>query len=45
MMLRNESMTAAALVLVTSGRRYLRPALTQGTIPALGLLALILSQL
>ena len=29
------SMLAAALVLVTSGRKYLRPATTQGTLPLL----------
>jgi len=30
------SMLAAALVLVTSGARYLRPALVQGTFPLIG---------
>ncbi|MET0813069.1 MAG: DUF1304 domain-containing protein [Microbacterium sp.] len=30
------SMLAASLVLVTSGRRYLRPALVQGTFPLIG---------
>ena len=30
------SMLAASLVLVTSGRRYLRPALVQGTLPLIG---------
>jgi len=30
------SMLAAALVLVTSGRRYLRPAIIQGTFPLIG---------
>ena len=30
------SMLAASLVLVTSGRRYLRPALIQGTLPLIG---------
>ena len=30
------SMLAAALVLVTSGAKYLRPALIQGTLPLLG---------
>ncbi|HEX5728311.1 DUF1304 domain-containing protein [Microbacterium sp.] len=30
------SMVAAALVLVTSGRRYLRAALIQGTLPLIG---------
>ena len=33
------SMVAAAAVLVTTGRRYLRAALTQGTLPLLGFLA------
>lgn len=31
------SMLAAALVLVTSGSRYVRPALIQGTLPLIGL--------
>lgn len=31
------SMLAAALVLVTSGRKYLRPASIQGTLPLIGL--------
>ncbi|EWS99999.1 epimerase [Intrasporangium oryzae NRRL B-24470] len=35
------SMLAAATVLVTSGRRYLRAALTQGTLPLLGLLTFL----
>ena len=30
------SMAAAAMVLLTSGRRYLRPALIQGTLPLIG---------
>ena len=30
------SMTAAALVLLTTGMRYLRPALIQGTLPLIG---------
>jgi putative membrane protein len=30
------SMLAASLVLLTSGRRYLRPALIQGTLPLIG---------
>ena len=30
------SMVAASLVLLTSGRKYLRPALIQGTLPLLG---------
>jgi putative membrane protein len=30
------SMTAAALVLLTTGLRYLRPALIQGTLPLIG---------
>jgi putative membrane protein len=30
------SMLAASLVLLTSGRKYLRPALIQGTLPLLG---------
>lgn len=42
MVVATASMTAAALVLVTTGRRYLRPALTQGTLPALALLLLLL---
>jgi putative membrane protein len=32
------SMLAAALVLVTSGRKYLRPASIQGTLPLIGLI-------
>lgn len=38
------SMVAAALVLVLSDRTKLRAAMTQGTVPALGLLALALSR-
>ena len=30
------SMVAAALVLLTTGRKYLRPALVQGTLPLIG---------
>ncbi|SDO43655.1 putative membrane protein [Microbacterium sp. ru370.1] len=37
------SMLAAALVLVTSGRKYLRPATIQGTLPLLGLVLTILA--
>ncbi|MFC7490730.1 MULTISPECIES: DUF1304 domain-containing protein [unclassified Knoellia] len=37
------SMVAAALVLVTSDRRKLRAALTQGLAPALAVIALVLS--
>ena len=37
------SMLAAALVLVTSGRKYLRPAVIQGTLPILGLVLTILA--
>lgn len=37
------SMTAAALVLITTGRGYLRAALIQGALPALGLVALIVA--
>ncbi len=35
------SMVAAALVLVTSGRKYLRPASIQGTLPLIGLVLTI----
>ncbi|MGN7799917.1 DUF1304 domain-containing protein [Leifsonia sp. 22587] len=35
------SMIAAAVVLVTTGRGYLRPALIQGTLPLLGLVLLL----
>ncbi|WP_295784646.1 DUF1304 domain-containing protein [uncultured Microbacterium sp.] len=37
------SMLAAALVLVTSGRKYLRPATLQGTLPLIGLVLAILA--
>lgn len=37
------SMLAAAIVLITSGRRYLRPAVIQGTLPLLGIIALLAS--
>ncbi|GAA2997527.1 DUF1304 domain-containing protein [Microbacterium aurantiacum] len=37
------SMLAAAVVLVTSGARYLRPALIQGTLPATGLVLTIIA--
>ena len=37
------SMTAAAAVLVTSGRHYLRAALTQGTLPLIGLVLTLLA--
>jgi putative membrane protein len=36
------SMVLAAIVLVTTGRRYLRAALAQGTIPLLGFVATLL---
>ena len=35
------SMLAAALVLVTSGKKYLRPASIQGTLPLIGLILAI----
>lgn len=35
------SMLAAAIVLVTTGARYLRPAATQGTLPLLGLILML----
>ncbi|WP_045274315.1 DUF1304 domain-containing protein [Microbacterium terrae] len=35
------SMVAASLVLLTSGAKYLRPALIQGTLPLLGFVLLI----
>ncbi|WP_295825006.1 DUF1304 domain-containing protein [uncultured Microbacterium sp.] len=35
------SMLAAALVLITSGRKYLRPATIQGTLPLIGLVLAI----
>jgi putative membrane protein len=37
------SMLAAALVLVTSGRKYLRPATIQGTLPLIGVVLAILA--
>lgn len=37
------SMLAAALVLVTSGRKYLRPASVQGTLPLIGLVLTLLA--
>ena len=37
------SMVAAALVLVTSGRKYLRPALIQGTLPLIGVVLTLLA--
>lgn len=37
------SMLAAALVLVTSGRKYLRPATLQGTLPLICLVLTILA--
>ena len=37
------SMLAAALVLVTSGRKYLRPASIQGTLPLVGLVLTLLA--
>ncbi|MFN3948508.1 DUF1304 domain-containing protein [Microbacterium sp.] len=37
------SMLAAAIVLVTSGRRYLRPAVIQGTLPLIGVVLAILA--
>lgn len=37
------SMVAAALVLMTSGRRYLRPALIQGTLPLVGFVLMALA--
>lgn len=39
------SMLAAALVLVTTGRRYLRAALTQGTIPAVTIVCSVVALL
>ncbi|MFT4051408.1 MAG: DUF1304 domain-containing protein [Microbacterium sp.] len=36
------SMVAAAVVLTTGGRRYLRPALIQGTLPAIGFVLFLL---
>ena len=37
------SMLAAAVVLVTSGRGYLRPAIIQGTLPLIGIVLMLLS--
>ncbi|MFG6475369.1 DUF1304 domain-containing protein [Microbacterium sp. P06] len=37
------SMIAASLVLLTSGKRYLTPALTQGTLPLIGFVFLLLA--
>lgn len=37
------SMLAAALVLVTSGRKYLRPATVQGTLPLIGFVLTLLA--
>ncbi len=37
------SMLAASLVLLTSGRRYLRPALIQGTLPLIGFVLFLLA--
>ncbi|GAA3891216.1 DUF1304 domain-containing protein [Leifsonia kafniensis] len=37
------SMVLAALVLTTSGRRYLRPALIQGTLPLIGFVLFLLT--
>lgn len=37
------SMLAAALVLVTSGRKYLRPATIQGTLPLVGFVLTLLA--
>lgn len=37
------SMVAAALVLLTSGRKYLRPAVTQGTLPLIGVVLTLLA--
>ncbi|MBQ9918746.1 DUF1304 domain-containing protein [Microbacterium proteolyticum] len=37
------SMVAAALVLVTSGRKYLRPATVQGTLPLIGFVLTLLA--
>lgn len=37
------SMVAAALVLMTSGRKYLRPAVTQGTLPLIGVVLTLLA--
>ena len=37
------SMLAAALVLITSGRKYLRPATIQGTLPLIGFVLTLLA--
>jgi putative membrane protein len=37
------SMVAAAAVLTSSGRRYLRPALSQGTVPLIGFVLTLLT--
>jgi putative membrane protein len=37
------SMVAAAVVLVTTGRGYLRPALVQGSLPLIGFVLMLLS--
>ncbi|MCC4248709.1 MULTISPECIES: DUF1304 domain-containing protein [Microbacterium] len=37
------SMLAAALVLLTSGRKYLRPAAVQGTLPLIGFVLTVLA--
>ena len=37
------SMVAAALVLITSGRKYLRPAAVQGTLPLIGFVLTLLA--
>lgn len=37
------SMLAAAVVLVTTGRGYLRPAIIQGTLPLIGIVLMLLS--
>jgi putative membrane protein len=36
-------MVAAAIVLVTTGRGYLRPALIQGVLPLVGFVLMLLS--
>lgn len=43
MVVATASMVAAAVVLTTTGSGYLRAALTQGTVPALALAAVLLS--
>jgi putative membrane protein len=43
MIVATASMAAAAAVLITSGAKYLRPALTQGTLPLLGLVAVLVA--